>query len=93
MSMFDFKPISPKQIRQIQIDSAIKCGMVREVEHIFGCPYCWTPRQENSGYGCCGESSAHFGDLYQFVATGEDATVEDYEKWTSFIKMIDWRPS
>jgi hypothetical protein len=51
----------------------------REVVKVLACPYCGDAKHFDS-LGCCGESSAHFEEVYRFDdAEGDDATLEDFK--------------
>ena len=50
---------------------------MRLIEKYFGCPYCGSRRDEDDHQGCCGESSAHFRNMYAWKDT--DNPIEEDE--------------
>lgn len=51
------------------------------------CPYCGGPAR---GLGCCGESSAHFVDLYLVEINGKEETMDQIElDWNT--KQEPWK--
>jgi hypothetical protein len=58
----------------------------REVVKVLACPYCGDAKSFEA-LGCCGESNAHFEEVYRFDdAEGDDATLEDFEAFRKAIK-------
>lgn len=51
------------------------------------CPYCGDVKGLDA-YGCCGESAAHFEEVWMNEETGENATDEEIGKWLDIQKRL-----
>ena len=72
---------------------AILEDLMGSVSSETGCPYCGTAQGRYESSGCCGESSAHFTELYScaspFSPDDSDITEDMVSNWDTLLNEIN----